>query len=150
MLARVLSAALLALRSFGEGGSVTLSAIAPPGAEAKAPKARRRTWRAVALAEAEAFPVEVEVNSGRGNTTVVIIMSISPILKLLFLLAEQASSSVKSEDTCMTPACGLFVAESACQKCSNGWISLLENEVKPLVSPRRRDGLRTELSIIPK
>jgi hypothetical protein len=31
-----------------------------------------------------------------------------------------------------------------------GWISLLEKEVKPLLSPRRRDGLRTELSIIPE
>jgi hypothetical protein len=34
----------------------------------------------------EAFPVEVEVNSGWGDSVVVIIMSISPIQKLVFLL----------------------------------------------------------------
>jgi hypothetical protein len=32
----------------------------------------------------EVFPVEVEVNSGWGDTIIVIIVSISPILKLVF------------------------------------------------------------------
>jgi hypothetical protein len=39
----------------------------------------------------EAFPVEVEVNSGWGDTTVVLIMSISPILIRDFLLVENQS-----------------------------------------------------------
>ena len=30
---------------------------------------------------------------------------------------------------------GSFVTESICQKCNNGWMSKLENEVKPLLSP---------------
>jgi hypothetical protein len=36
----------------------------------------------------EAFPVEVEVNCGWGDTIVVVMMSISPISKLVFLLPE--------------------------------------------------------------
>jgi hypothetical protein len=46
----------------------------------------------------EAFPVEVEVNSGWGDTTVVLIMSISPTLEFWFLLAKPSLSSAKSED----------------------------------------------------
>jgi hypothetical protein len=44
---------------------------------------------------------------------------------------------------------GSFVTESVFEKCNNGWISLSVKEVKALLSPRRRDGQRTELSIIP-
>jgi hypothetical protein len=36
----------------------------------------------------EAFPVEVEVNSGWDDAIVVLMVSISPILKLIFLAQE--------------------------------------------------------------
>jgi hypothetical protein len=49
--------------------SAALSAIAPGSATAD-------------VNRIEAFPVEVEVNSGWGDTTVVLIMSISPISSL--------------------------------------------------------------------
>jgi hypothetical protein len=75
-------------------------ALAP--ALAQHPPMLARVFSAIARQSAtadvngiEAFPVEVEVNSGWGDTTVVLIMSISPSSKLFFLRAESASSSVK-------------------------------------------------------
>ena len=63
MLARVLSAALPAVRSLGEGWS----AKAPPRAKAD-------------VNGIEAFPVEVEVNSGWGDTKIVMLSCNLPSL----------------------------------------------------------------------
>jgi hypothetical protein len=46
----------------------------------------------------EAFPVEVKVNCGWGDTVIVLVISISPILILSFFSPEDASTSAERED----------------------------------------------------
>jgi hypothetical protein len=50
----------------------------------------------------EAFPVEVQVNSGWGDTVVVLIVSISPVLKLISSPAERPATfnHFRMWDTC--------------------------------------------------